>query len=728
MNKLEEILPNSLKVNLASAEIKLLKTAPEGLLADFFTSENDGPHNAASWDAGRILRAEFLYWLCTDTEASRLVHPKGILFRGVKIRGVLDFTSAVLPRPLAMISCVMEESIILNDAQTRMLNFSMSVIKSISADSLYVHGNLFLRGVNTNGEVRLPGAHVAGQFTCIGSTFTNSVSSGYAFASDGLVVEGSMLFTNIQAKGEVRLAGAHINGTLDCTNAKFENPGGLAFNGEGLYIKGNAILRGIHASGEVKLFGANISGTLYFEKATFLNANHVAIFADGISIKGNMSLLNIKVQGEVRLPRSNVGIALDCSGSMIENPGGNAIHADGFFCKTDLLMRNITAKGEIRLIGASIAGQLACEGSHFENINATAFSLDGLSAGTLLLNNVTAHGAVRMPVANIRGPVECSSAKFENPNGIAFAADGFSVTGNIFLDNISAKGEVRFNGAQISGQFVCNGATFDNMDSVAFSAQNAKVEATFFFDNIKKIAGMVDLSHAQVGQLVDDEKSWPVLGQLKLDGFLYDALAGQDTVKNAPKRLDWIRRQKQGEFYPQPYEQLAKVFRRMGHESDSRAVLIAKQSDLCKYGKLTFWSKIWKRFLGLTIGYGYQTERIFLFILPVLLVGMFIFGWANNVGIMYPTKEIKKSTEYQAFNPFVYSVDTFVPFIDLHQKNYWLPSSTGQDSMKPEDKTARLIKKPYGFWVRIYFWLHIVLGWIFSTLAAASLTGLIRKE
>jgi len=239
---------------------------------------------------------------------------------------------------------------------------------------------------------------------------------------------------------------------------------------------------------------------------------------------------------------------------------------------------------------------------------------------------------------------------------------------------------------------------------------------------------LLNFSHAQIGQLVDDEKSWPDPGQLKLDGFLYEVFAGPDIVKNARKRLDWLRWQKLDQFYPQPYEQVAKVFRHMGHESDSRTVLIAKQSDLCKFGKLTFWSKIRKRFLGLTIGYGYQTERIFMFILPILLIGTFIFGWADEVRIMYPTKEIKKSTDYQGFNSFVYSVDTFVPFIDLHQKSYWLPRSSGPDSIKPEDKSDKLIKTSCGVWVRIYFWLHIVLGWIFFTLAAASLTGLIHKE
>jgi hypothetical protein len=46
-------------------------------------------------------------------------------------------------------------------------------------------------------------------------------------------------------------------------------------------------------------------------------------------------------------------------------------------------------------------------------------------------------------------------------------------------------------------------------------------------------------------------------------------------------RLEWLSRQtpeRWGEdFWPQPYEQLAAVFRDMGHNEDARAVLIAKE-------------------------------------------------------------------------------------------------------------------------------------------------------
>jgi hypothetical protein len=72
---------------------------------------------------------------------------------------------------------------------------------------------------------------------------------------------------------------------------------------------------------------------------------------------------------------------------------------------------------------------------------------------------------------------------------------------------------------------------------------------------------------------------------------------------------------------------------------------------------------------------------------------------------------IEPST-YPKFNNWVYSVDTFVPFVNLHQEEYWLPDAS----------------RPRGWFFRGYIWIHIILGWVFSTLAALSLTGIVRKE
>ena len=58
------------------------------------------------------------------------------------------------------------------------------------------------------------------------------------------------------------------------------------------------------------------------------------------------------------------------------------------------------------------------------------------------------------------------------------------------------------------------------------------------------------------------------------------------------------------------------------------------------------------------------------------------------------------------FNPIVYSLDSFVPLIDLHQAKYWLPT---------------------GLLLRTYHWLHIIAGWALTSLLVVGMTRLVRK-
>lgn len=320
--------------------------------------------------------------------------------------------------------------------------------------------------------------------------------------------------------------------------------------------------------------------------------------------------------------------------------------------------------------------------------------------------------------------MECEGATFENAKGCAFNADGITVKESLFFKNITANGEVRLLGANIGNNLECIGATFENAERYAFLAENVRISSALFLHKLKKFNGYLNLSHARVGQLQDDEASWPCQGKIILDGFEYGAFSGDTAPETADKRIKWLRLQSRVFFSTQPYEQLAKVFRQSGRDSDAKTVLIAKQDDLRRYGALSRKVKSWNWFLGITIGHGYQPLKvIFRFILPILVLGSIMFCWADNLGVMQPSKErvyldesFKKTRtlppEYPRFAPLIYSIDVFVPFVDFHQEDYYLPDAT----------------KPYGFWFRIYFWLHISFGWVFSTIAVASLTGLIRKE
>ena len=81
---LEGLLPEELKKDLTPAEKTLLEMAQKGELANFKTGdeETDKPENAKKWKKDRIVRADLLYWLCTDREASELVHAKGVEILG----------------------------------------------------------------------------------------------------------------------------------------------------------------------------------------------------------------------------------------------------------------------------------------------------------------------------------------------------------------------------------------------------------------------------------------------------------------------------------------------------------------------------------------------------------------------------------------------------------------------------------------------------------------------
>jgi hypothetical protein len=457
----------------------------------------------------------------------------------------------------------------------------------------------------------------------------------------------------------------------------------------------------IHAKG-IKIAGAKIDGDLDLELATVsqsLSLEYCAI--------ANINFMNADAR------------ELSFTRSIIHSLNANSLKVGG-----NLALNIKRANGTIDIMGIDVNGDLDCTGATFENKQGDVLSADDIKVkGNLFLTDIKNKGEVRLLFADIGGILDYTGAIFENAESEAFNADGIKIRGDLFFCDIKAKGEVRLLGADIGGDLDCTGASFENEKGDALSLVDTIISDGLLL-NLKSLTGVLNIKHAQVGQLTDDESSWPENGKLHLDGFEYKAFAGSNTPLTAKKRLQWLRLQPNQPFHPQSYEQLAKVFRRMGHESDVREVLFAKQEDLRKYGVLSRKAKAWNWFLGFTIGHGYKPWKAFLLIALFWVGGFFMFDKANNMGIMQPSKErvymmskdskgnMKLPLEYPKFAPCVYSVDVFVPFVDLHQENYWLPDTN----------------KPYGKWFRIYFWAHIVAGWILSTLAAASLTGLIRKE
>lgn len=262
---------------LSAAERLLLEKVPTGEPAWCPHPEYNGlqydPKNADDWEPRHQIRAELLVWLCTDEQARRHLHWRGVQVFGADITGPLDFSFANIPLQLAFRECRLREDIDLMRAEVSQLNLAGSTVKAIRADGITVKNMVFLRnGFTADGEVRLPGAQVGGDLDCSAGTFT---SEGYtALNADGINVKSNVyLGDRFAAKGEVRLGRAQIGGRLDCTGGMFSNPTGRALNANRTVVQSSLFLRdGFAAEGEVRLVGARIGGAFNCQNGDFQSA------------------------------------------------------------------------------------------------------------------------------------------------------------------------------------------------------------------------------------------------------------------------------------------------------------------------------------------------------------------------------------------------------------------------------------------------------------------------
>jgi hypothetical protein len=264
-------------------------------------------------------------------------------------------------------------------------------------------------------------------------------------------------------------------------------------------------------------------------------------------------------------------------------------------------------------------------------------------------------------------------------------------------------------GAQIGGQLTFAGAQLIQPDNKRPSLYLERAEAVeLWLPHQTPPQGIVDLTDARVAQLHDEwrpeKKGQSFRYGLRVNGFEYESLA-EDS--HARTRLDWIARAEEesaragGEsgYLPRAYDQLEAVFRRAGSEEDARKVAIEKQRR--KRTKLRPPASWGNRFLDWTVGYGYRTWRA-----VYALLGLMALGWgvcASASGGDFRAIRTKRPD----FEPWLYSIDTVLPVINLGQETAWSP-------------TVRVLE--------IWYALSVLAGWVLATAVLAALTATLFRE
>jgi hypothetical protein len=684
--------------------------------------------------AGNTVRAGLIRFLALGGDDEHTVHEHGVKLTGAWIAGDLDLEGCDVRGNLMLHACHFERVVIARDAGLAGLFLDACHCPGLEADRIRARGGVHLR-------------------------------NGFA------------------ATGEVRLLGATIGGSLDCSGGIFTNAGDDALSIDGATIVGSVFLnKRFSASGSVRLLVTTIGGNLACGDGTFVRQDGWALIADGAKVAGSVSCnKGFSATGEVSLLGIAIGRNLACTGGTFANPGGDALSVDGGKVAGDVFLSGgFSANGAVRLPGAAIGGDLTCAGGHFAHAAGKAIRADGASIGgnAYLNQGFSTVGEVSLLDVVIGGTLDCAGGTLDNADGDALSADRTKVAGTVFLNlGFSAKGQVRLPGAAIGGNLSCNGAMIQVPPGLtALNLQGAVISGALILRTPpdRVIAGSIDLIAARVATLIDssanDGDGAPACwrhGRHFLDGFTYTRIIGST---NARTRIAWLETQHDSQlncedWAPQPWEQLIRTLREMGHPHEAAKVAIAKQWRMWRAGKIGTWwwrrkpvpipsplgwmQNLWHVVTWLLTGFGYRPWQA---VIGMVLVGaacghVYREGYDQgyfapaNAGIVLhahdlcgapgdlrpgrrPLAKLRWNDpactppEYTGFQPWLYSLDLILPVVSLGQRGDWSPivsDAAGHDL-------------PTGSWLRRLVWAEILFGWVATLQLAAILGNLVKKD
>ena len=695
-----------------------------------------------------VIRGEVIRFFAYGGNEKNPVLGPAIHLQGAWICGEnapLDLTHATIRYVLRFFHCYFVGRVEMIDSKCPALYMSGShLAKGLRAAELRTDGPVHLcKGFVANGKVDLSRAHIGGDLNCINGKFNGQGEQ--ALMANLATVKGAMfMHSGFSAEGEVRLLNARVDGDFDCKGGRFNNLRGNALSADGMAVGGNVFLnKNFSAEGQVKLPQAQIGGDLDCSGGSFHESTEYALNALGATVGGNMFLCGgFVANGQVNISDANIGGHLDCIAGRFHKPEGNALTASRVTTSGDILFcKDFFAEGQVDISGANVGGNLDCAGGRFDNLGNYALNAERMATrGHVFLNKherrggdrpFFACGRVRFANADIGRNFNCKGGQFYQPGRkSAIAAAGLRTRGAVFLsEEFTVQGNVDLNVAQIGGNFVCKKCGL------------AK--------------GIIDLSSSKATAVDDDSDSWDKF-EFVLDGFTYENFYGE-FPNNSKRRLCWLsKRPGKNSFSPLPYEQAAKVLRAMGKGIDAWDIEREKRrlSRAGRYPKtnnpfkIAIWWRLWGWMIDTLTDLVYRPWKPLMCAFVIVVAGAFLFNFANKKGRIVPHQSsaltsvkyqygrvpaetpgetvARKFPGYTEFNPFWFSVDIFIPLLNLHQESFWYPAPDGG---RPHWWST---PKGDGFslWCLLewWYWIHITMGKFLTSILLLSVTGLLRPR
>ncbi|MFJ4270200.1 oxidoreductase [Streptomyces coelicoflavus] len=416
------------------------------------------------------------------------------------------------------------------------------------------------------------------------------------------------------------------------------------------------------------------------------------LVADTAQIDARLALTHCRITGPLVLSRTQINGDLDLRHTKISFPDGEAISAVHAQVGGDALCTDLAVEGTFRLSGAAVDGEFDLEG-----VSLHAPGRHALDAYHMRVTEdftchpgFSAEGRLILSGATVGAAIGFCGARLSNTGDVALEAVDVTVARNFDLGlGLTVDGAVKLDGTRVGTELSFRDAELTHPGGTALSLRAVQARETDLRTR-RPVDGTVDARGAHLGTLHDDRDTWPA--DLRLTDTTYDTLA---TPLPATDRIRWIRRSPGG-YLPQPYEQLASAYRRLGHDDEARTVLLAKQRH--RRAGLPAHTRLWGHVQDAAVGYGYRPLRAGLWLLALLACGALYFA-LHTPDPLDPGKA-------PPFNAVFYTLDLLVPIVTFGQEPAFAPRGPGQ-------------------------WLSYTLiasGWILATTVTAGVSRALSRQ
>ena len=228
----------------------------------------------------------------------------------------------------------------------------------------------------------------------------------------------------------------------------------------------------------------------------------------------------------------------------------------------------------------------------------------------VLMRDVAKLSAVSLANAKIDGQLDMSGSNFFAHLSLESVRVGRDVyMRNVKFAHLGRETSIEFMFAEVGGNLDLSGTTFPTMDLTGtiihgeFRLGSARDGPACWQDGARLV-----LRNARVGALQDRKEAWPE--SIVIDGFTYAHIGGfsrqSDTM--ATRELSWLKVWlEKAEYSPQPYEQLANIFRQTGNKEKSDSILYTKKQRERGNTSGLHWMGMWLQ--EAVIGYGFRYRR-----------------------------------------------------------------------------------------------------------------------